>query len=104
VGIHGRGGVFVGWSLEEVGVIRTMLPLSVVPRAKMKMTRGQLEELPSSRSVRVDRSWRASIPATSSTRVVGRAAARVAAARRLRNFMFAADWARGAVAGLRWLG
>jgi hypothetical protein len=67
-----------------------MLPVSVEPRAKRKMTRGQLEELPVSRSLRVEESWRASITAASSTTgAVGRAATRPAAARRLRNFIFA---------------
>ena len=65
-----------------------MLPGSVEARAKMKMTRGQLEELPCSRSLLVDESsWRAS--SWSSTGVVGRAATRPAAVRRLRNFMLA---------------
>lgn len=64
------------------------MPLSVEPRAKMRITRGQLEELPVSRSLRVEESWRASIAAESSTRMVGRPAARLAAARMLRNFMF----------------
>jgi hypothetical protein len=68
-----------------------MLPGSVEARAKMKMTRGQLEELPRSRSVRVEESWRASISAafSTSTGVVGRAATRPAAARSWRNFMLA---------------
>ncbi len=52
-----------------------MLPGSVEARAKMKMTRGQLEELPVSSSLRVDESWRASSSAevSTSTGVVGRA-------------------------------
>ena len=78
-GEDGKGG-FVG---------RTMLPVSVEPRAKMRMTRGQLDELPDSRSLRVEESWRAMMAVASSTGVVGRAATRPAAARMLRNFMFA---------------
>ena len=65
------------------------MPDSVEPRAKMRITRGQLEELPVSRSLRVEESWRASMATESSTGVVGRPAARLAAARMLRNFMFA---------------
>ena len=66
-----------------------MLPLSVEPRAKMRITRGQLDELPVSRSLRVEESWRASTAAESSTGTVGRPAARLATARMLRNFIFA---------------
>ena len=65
------------------------MPDSVEPRAKMRITRGQLEELPVSRSLRVEENWRASMATESSTGTVGRPAARLAAARMLRNFMFA---------------
>lgn len=69
-----------------------MLPGSVEARAKMKITLGQREELPVSRSLRVDESWRASTTAASfsiSTGAAGRAATRPAAARSDRNFILA---------------
>jgi len=49
----------------ELGM-RTMLPASLLPRAKMKMVFGQAELLPASSSVRVALAWRAS-----SLRVIG---------------------------------
>ena len=60
---------------------RTMLPVSELARAKMKMALGQLPALPFSRSLRVFvPSWRAE-------RVMGEAAARLASMERVRNFM-----------------
>ena len=72
-----------------------MLPTSVEARAKMKITLGQLEELPDSSSVRVVEVWRASISATFSMGAAGRAATRPAAARIWRNFMLAVGWLFG---------
>ena len=70
-----------------------MLPASVEARAKMKITLGQLEELPDSSSLRVLEDWRASISATFSMgAAAGRAATRPAAVRSWRNFMLAAGW------------
>ncbi len=73
-----------------------MLPISVEARAKMKITLGQLEELPDSSSLRVLESWRASISAISATfsigAAAGRAATRPAAVRSWRNFMLAVGW------------
>lgn len=63
-----------------------MLPISVEARAKMKMTSGQLFELPFSRSLRVEeRSWRSSI----STGVGAAATRERAVAKRARNFIVA---------------
>ncbi len=70
-----------------------MLPISVEARAKMKITLGQLEELPDSSSLRVLESWRVSISATFSMgAAAGRAATKPAAARSWRNFMLAVGW------------
>ena len=67
-------------------VYHTILPISVEARAKMKMTRGQLDEDPLSRSLEVLDSWRVS-SSTASTGV-GAAEARPAAkVRMLRSFM-----------------
>jgi hypothetical protein len=59
-----------------------MFPFSVEARAKMKMTRGHLEELPCSSSSRTDKeNWRGLMS------VLGSAAARPAAVRSEKNFM-----------------
>jgi hypothetical protein len=75
----------------------TMLPGSLEARAKMKMTRGQLEELPFSRSLLVDESWRAASRASLSSSTgaaAGSAATTPAAARIWRNFMLLVGWGR----------
>lgn len=64
-----------------------MLPGSVVARAKMKITAGQSDEEPRSRSLDVLESWRAST-STSAGTVAGAAEARLAAkVRTLRSFI-----------------
>jgi hypothetical protein len=66
-----------------------MLPVSELARAKMKMTLGQLLDLPFSSSLRVlVPSWRARrVAASGEARVMGEAAARLASMERARNFM-----------------
>lgn len=68
----------------------TILPPSVLARAKMKIAFGQAPLLPCSRSLRVflEPNWRASrVLGAGALRAMGEAVARAAKAERVRSFM-----------------